>query len=199
MALWSSSGVVIVLFDRFTRGKPRQIKEIVFDPDLRNPRKSNMLMFNDHAEQVAAAGGFVPISLGPRPCRAAHDGTVTPTEKTELHWVACVTAIAKDGDKASFARLFPSLRAQGKGISDQVGCRRKPGGGMHAGRHGDDLAEGASLRRVARLGRDVDLHHRPEQEDRPPAPLRGVPNRKLFPGARRGSPTRPMSWHCSRI
>jgi RNA polymerase sigma-70 factor (ECF subfamily) len=67
---------------------------------------SNMLMSNDHAEQVAAAGGSVPISFGPKRYRAARDGTVTPTEKTELHWVACVTAIAKDEDKASFALLF---------------------------------------------------------------------------------------------
>jgi RNA polymerase sigma factor (sigma-70 family) len=28
---------------------------------------------------------------------------VTPTDKTELHWIACITAIAKDEDQASFA------------------------------------------------------------------------------------------------
>jgi len=84
---------------------PRSKKK-VFDPVLRSRRKQNMLMSNDHAEQVSAATGSVPLPIGPKRLRATRDGTVTPPEKTELHWVACVTAIAKDEDQASFALLF---------------------------------------------------------------------------------------------
>jgi hypothetical protein len=66
-----------------------------------------MLMSNDHAEQVAdAARVLFPCRVGPAACEQLVNGTVTSTDKTELHWVACITAIAKDEDQASFAVLF---------------------------------------------------------------------------------------------
>ncbi|WP_406676063.1 sigma-70 family RNA polymerase sigma factor [Roseicyclus sediminis] len=63
-------------------------------------------MSNDHAEHVRSDASSSPLDavLARRPQR--RDGPVTPTEKTELEWVACVTAIAKDEDQAAFARLF---------------------------------------------------------------------------------------------
>ncbi len=63
-------------------------------------------MANDHADQSAPADGAVlrqgRTASGP----AARDRTLTLQDQTELHWVACVTAIAKDEDQAAFARLF---------------------------------------------------------------------------------------------
>jgi RNA polymerase sigma factor (sigma-70 family) len=67
---------------------------------------ANMLMSNDHTEHLDAASPALPFAMGSARQRTARNGTVTPTDKTDLQWVACVTAIAKDEDQASFARLF---------------------------------------------------------------------------------------------
>ncbi len=63
-------------------------------------------MSNDHAEQVAPAHGLPPDAAKVVRWPARRDGALTATDRTELHWVACVTAIAKDEDQAAFARLF---------------------------------------------------------------------------------------------
>jgi hypothetical protein len=55
-----------VLIGPVTCVKSRQIKENFFDPVLRKLRKASMLMSNDHAEQVAAASGSVPLPVGPK-------------------------------------------------------------------------------------------------------------------------------------
>jgi RNA polymerase sigma-70 factor (ECF subfamily) len=65
-----------------------------------------MLMSNDHAEQVASADGLSHLAAGPVCWPAGRDRALTATDQTELQWVACVTAIAKDEDQAAFARLF---------------------------------------------------------------------------------------------
>lgn len=96
---------------RVTRRNPHQIKEISFDPDLRNPRIGHMLMANDQADHVAPHHGVLPhgahsVATGPLRGPSRRDGTVTANDQTELQWVACITAIAKDEDQAAFARLF---------------------------------------------------------------------------------------------
>jgi RNA polymerase sigma-70 factor (ECF subfamily) len=65
-----------------------------------------MLTFDDHAGQGFTADGAMPLEAV-RPCwPARRDGTLKAEEQTELQWVACVTAIAKDEDEAAFALLF---------------------------------------------------------------------------------------------
>jgi RNA polymerase sigma-70 factor (ECF subfamily) len=89
-----------------TGRNPRQIKEKDFDPLLRIARKRNMLMSNDHAEHLAETVGSQPLGFAFPNGAARRVDTVKPTDQTDLHWIACITAVAKDEDQAAFAELF---------------------------------------------------------------------------------------------
>jgi RNA polymerase sigma-70 factor (ECF subfamily) len=65
-----------------------------------------MLVCNDHAEQTADAAGAAARAVLGRAATTERDRILTPTEETEVQWVACITAIAKDEDQAAFATLF---------------------------------------------------------------------------------------------
>jgi RNA polymerase sigma-70 factor (ECF subfamily) len=66
----------------------------------------DMLMPNDHADQIADAALADTRAVIGRAASTGRDRALTSNEKTELQWVACVTAIAKDEDQAAFAVLF---------------------------------------------------------------------------------------------
>jgi RNA polymerase sigma factor (sigma-70 family) len=63
-------------------------------------------MPNDHGEQIADAALADARAVIGRAASTARDRALTSTETTELEWVACITAIAKDEDQAAFAVLF---------------------------------------------------------------------------------------------
>lgn len=66
-----------------------------------------MLLSNDHADQTigALSGEGIPVSAAAR--GEMREQTVTVVEQnTEAHWVARITAVAKDEDQAAFAELF---------------------------------------------------------------------------------------------
>jgi RNA polymerase sigma-70 factor (ECF subfamily) len=65
-----------------------------------------MLLSNDHAERIAPSGSFARGAPAPGCGQAERAGALKITERTDLEWVACITAIAKDEDQAAFARLF---------------------------------------------------------------------------------------------
>ena len=63
-------------------------------------------MPNDQAEQIVNAARAESQVVVARAGSTGRGGPLRPSDKTELHWVACITAIAKDGDQAAFAALF---------------------------------------------------------------------------------------------
>lgn len=86
---------------------PAQIKEKTFDPLYWLRRKPDMLLSNDLAsEAVSPAPPMGRLSREKtRPEGRAQAVAVTKVN-TEAHWIAQVTAIAKDEDQAAFADLF---------------------------------------------------------------------------------------------
>ena len=65
-----------------------------------------MLLSNDHADQTAGPSPLGLAAGGPVRPVTRREHTVTAIDKTEAHWVARITAIAKDEDQAAFAELF---------------------------------------------------------------------------------------------
>ena len=121
--------------------------------------------------------------LGPRRARTAR---LTADEAADL-----IQAIATRQDRAAFAALFRHYAPRRQGLHHEGRRRCRGRAGNRAGSADHGVAQGRELRPQPRFRRDLDLHHRAQQADRPAAPQRPAADRHrgladgFFAGGRR--------------